>query len=122
MALSSCAPGQPLAGLSSLAGTGNTAQLQGNHSAGNLRFHLSPIHSGTYLERRGGRCACHEPEGRARLFFLDEGGQVGAGLNRSHVRVGAARQVVFHGGVIKLSYGDFIELLKATDVTQYIFQ
>lgn len=73
MALSSCASGRPLAELSSLAGTGNTAQLQGNHSAGNLRFHLSPIHSGTYLERRGGRCACHEPEGRARLVFWTAG-------------------------------------------------
>lgn len=73
MALSSCASGRPLAELSSLAGTGNTAQLRGNHSAGNLRFHLSPIHSGTYLERRGGRCACHEPEGRARLVFWTAG-------------------------------------------------
>ena len=49
-----------LAELSSLPGTGNTAQLQGNHSAGNLRFHLSPIQSGTYLEQLSG-CACHEP-------------------------------------------------------------
>lgn len=77
MALSSCASGRPLAELSSLASTGNTAQLQGNHSAGNLRFHLSPIHSGTYLERRGGRCACHEPEGRARLVFWTGGSRVG---------------------------------------------
>lgn len=60
--------------------------------------------------------------GEGEAGFLDVGGQVGAGLNRSHVRVGAATQVVFHGGVIKLSYGDFIELLKAADVTQHIFQ
>lgn len=60
--------GCPLAELSSLPGTGYTAQLQGNHSAGNLRFHLSPIHSGTYLEQLSG-CACHEPQERGEAGF-----------------------------------------------------
>lgn len=44
--------GCTLAELSSLACTGYTSQLRGNHSVGNIRFHLSPIQSGTYLEQR----------------------------------------------------------------------
>lgn len=75
----------PLAELSSLPGTGYTAQLQGNHSAGNLRFHLSPIHSGTYLEQLSG-CACHEPqeERRKRLGLV---GSREVGINRLHICV-----------------------------------
>lgn len=60
--------------------------------------------------------------GEGEAGFLDGGGQERAGLNRSHVRVRAVTRVVFHGGVIKLSYADFIELLKAADVTQCIFK
>lgn len=52
--LSSLSLGATLTELSSLPGTGNTAQLQGNHTAGNLRFHLSPIHSSTFLEQLSG--------------------------------------------------------------------
>lgn len=62
MVLSTISLGGPLAELSSLAGTGYTAQLQGNHPAGDLRFHLSPIHSSTYLEQLSG-CAGHKPRG-----------------------------------------------------------
>lgn len=62
--------GCTLAELSSLACTGYTSQLRGNHSVGNIRFHLSPIQSGTYLEQLGG-CACHKPKNRAKACFKD---------------------------------------------------
>lgn len=61
---------------------GTLHSCRGNHSAGNLRFHLSPIHSGTYLEQR---CSCHEPEGRARLVFRRGGEQ---GVKRGRVSTG----------------------------------
>lgn len=73
--------GCPLAELSSLPGSGYTEQLQGNHSAGNLRFHLSPIHSGTYLEQLDD-CACQEPKGRGEAGFR---GSREVSINRTHV-------------------------------------
>lgn len=67
-----CVSGCPLAELSSLPGTGYTPQLQGNHSAGKLRFHLSAIHSGTYLEQLI-CCACHEPQERSKALSVRGG-------------------------------------------------
>lgn len=71
-----CVSGCPLAELSSLPGTGYTPQLQGNHSAGKLRFHLSAIHSGTYLEQLI-CCACHEPQDRSKALSVRGGGHEG---------------------------------------------
>lgn len=105
MALSSCASGRPLAELSSLAGTGNTAQLQGEPLSGEPSF-PSVSNSQWHLFRAALLMPRARREGKA-VFFGER-----AGLNRSHVWVEAATRLMFYGGVIKLSYADFIELLR----------